>query len=110
MMLNFTGEEVYGADEPPKFEWSDDRTHLWYEERPRMILQFYRPIGHWKPQSDVVVFVNMAFHPTSENIEACIHRGLKAGGIEYKGVKNLRLNSWSGNVNAYWHADIEVIP
>ena len=106
MMLNFTGEEVYGADEPPKVEWCDDNSRLWYEERPRMILHFYDHWHiNWKPDRGVAVFVNMSFRPTTQDIEAFIRRGLSAGGIKYKGITNLRLNNWSGSTNAFWYAD-----
>lgn len=106
-MVQSAGNGFYHEDTPPTFEWDDDNNSLWYEERPRMILHFYRKgTPKWRTSDDIRVFVNMEFKPTTEAIDTFIHRGLKAAGVEYAGIENLRLNNWSGTTNAYWHANL----
>lgn len=105
MSVQFVGSGFYPADEPPKFNWSDDggkNNRLWYEERPRMILHYYR-----SNPNKVSAFVNLDFKPTIQDIQDFMERGLKAGDIVAK-VSNVHLNNMSGDTNAFYYADVEL--
>lgn len=88
------------TDEITSWEWLEDDNHFWYEERPKMIVNYYRT----KPD-EISVFVNMDEMPTSESISACIERALIAAGIK-KLATTPRLNNWSGDTNAVWVAEL----
>lgn len=98
---------IYPPDTPPSWEWIEGSNRFWYEERPHMIFHYWKEGG--SNPGGVSAFVNMDFNPTTEDIKAFMERALIAAEIQAR-VVNLRLNNWSGNTNAFWFADLEVIP
>ncbi len=93
--------EFYHKDTPPEWRWTEGGNRLWYEERPRYIVHYY------KTHPDTIsVFVNMSFRPSPEAIQAVLERALSAAAIRGRQVANLRLNNWSGSTNAFWYADL----
>lgn len=89
----------------PVLKWNKDGS-FGYEERPRYIFNDYPNRYRANIAS---VFANMEYHPTTESVRDVMLRAFNAAGMKVM-LKDVRLVTWSGETNTFWHADVEVIP
>lgn len=105
-MITKDGENVeYGYVDKPAWEWYDDNSRLWYEERSRFIAHYYNP-----PRDGVTVsvFANMVWKPDEHKIRAVIGRMFSAIGLTVN-IKRVWLNNYSGVIDPVWYADCDAV-